>query len=1027
MATVPEGLTDAQREAATHPDSPLLVRGGPGTGKTRALRARFTRLVGDGTAPESIVVLAATPVAASRLSAALEDELGRGWGELATHTAPMFSAALLHAEAALDPFAVAASRADRLAVLLAHIDDLPLRHHDLGSRPAEVLGSIIARIDRLKANRRTAGDYAAWARGLQDLAARARESELAAIYGAHDALLAEAGLLDDGDLVAAATRLLDDRPPVRERFSAALVDDYHELTPAVDALLRALGEDRLSAFGGDGLAVSPLRAPGAPGALDALAARHPGAAVVHLRRAWRAPRRVLRAAGAVLGDAPDPDVGEREGEVTCWRTPGEHAQARAVAADVERLVVRERCDPVDVLVLVDSVRHDGAAVAAALQARALPCRLVGPGALFDQSAVRDALAWLRLLRDPADAGAVARALARPPIKLGSAELARVTQLARRRKLDLVAALPLALESPAVPPEGRERVHRFLALHRAALQGFDTLRPDLYVDQLVERLGLRRELLLSASGEVAARLAGLGRLAELAGAYARRAPRGSPRAFARWIAAVAEAGLDAEEAGAPPGPRALIIASLDAARDLEADHVYLLGLDARALPGRRPGSAEDGLLAPAGTDLDAVHAARAGRRLGVAIARARRRVVLSYAVRDVAQTPRAPSALAEAAREAAGCSWQTPVEDPLTAGEGLHAAFRALREEVLDDVGRVARRLGELRFDTELDVSHAVARYLELLKVAALIDRASDAGAEEALAELNARLARAATAEQREILETSPLDERLRDTERHDALLADARAARAESSLAPFLPRRGDGLALSASDIETYRACPLRYKFARVLRLPSEPTLGQRFGILIHQVLERYHAEGQEAGADLQRLLDAGWRRGGFGDSEPERQLRVKARAALQRYGARFAAQAAEPVFFERAFSFRLHGNLVRGRVDRVDQLADGAYELIDYKTGRPRSAAALREDVQLSLYALGAREAWRIDAPRLAYHYVLDDCKVPVPAEAADGAWVTGVVCEVAEGIAAQAFEPTPSFQTCSACEYRIACPAVER
>src|SRR6185295_517609 len=90
--------------------------------------------------------------------------------------------------------------------------------------------------------------------------------------------------------------------------------------------------------------------------------------------------------------------------------------------------------------------------------------------------------------------------------------------------------------------------------------------------------------------------------------------------------------------------------------------------------------------------------------------------------------------------------------------------------------------------------------------------------------------------------------------------------------------RAAALMLSASDIETYRSCPLRYKFARVLRVPQEPTLNQRFGILVHQVLERFHATGASArrpgGADeLLGLLDAGWRRGGFGDSDQERQLR----------------------------------------------------------------------------------------------------------------------------------------------------------
>src|SRR5581483_4501063 len=79
------------------------------------------------------------------------------------------------------------------------------------------------------------------------------------------------------------------------------------------------------------------------------------------------------------------------------------------------------------------------------------------------------------------------------------------------------------------------------------------------------------------------------------------------------------------------------------------------------------------------------------------------------------------------------------------------------------------------------------------------------------------------------------------------------ASRREPSLEQFIPRRGDGLALSASDIDLYRTCPLKYKFARVFAIPREPTINQRFGILIHQVRERFHTEALRANA----LGDAG--------------------------------------------------------------------------------------------------------------------------------------------------------------------------
>jgi DNA helicase-2/ATP-dependent DNA helicase PcrA len=285
-----------------------------------------------------------------------------------------------------------------------------------------------------------------------------------------------------------------------------------------------------------------------------------------------------------------------------------------------------------------------------------------------------------------------------------------------------------------------------------------------------------------------------------------------------------------------------------------------------------------------------------------------------------------------------------------------------------------------------------------------------------------------TSEQREIFETSALDEYLLDAERDARRRAAAVAARDEPSLEAFLPRRGDGLMLSASDVDTYRICPLRYKFARVFRIPSEPTLHQRFGILVHQVLERFHAGGgTRTLAELLGLLDAGWRRGGFADSEQERQLRDKAAAALRRYFERFQSEAGEPVWFERPFSFHLGPHLVSGRVDRVDRLPDGSYELIDYKTGRPKTPAQLRDDVQLSLYAVGAREAWSLEAAAQAYYYVLDDAKVPVERDAQARDWITDTVLEVAEGILAQGFEPTPSYAACSTCDFRIICPAAER
>ena len=134
----------------------------------------------------------------------------------------------------------------------------------------------------------------------------------------------------------------------------------------------------------------------------------------------------------------------------------------------------------------------------------------------------------------------------------------------------------------------------------------------------------------------------------------------------------------------------------------------------------------------------------------------------------------------------------------------------------------------------------------------------------------------------------------------------------------------------------------------------------------------------------------------------------------------------EPVWLERKFDIRIGTHQVRGRVDRVDRLPDGSYELIDYKTGLRKSEAELENDLQLALYRLAASEAWKIEAATGSYYYVLDADKVAAPTKPDDAERVERTVLQVAEGALSQDFEPRPSPKVCSWCDYRLICPAAE-
>jgi superfamily I DNA/RNA helicase/RecB family exonuclease len=1029
MPVALDGLNRAQEAAVTHSDGPLVVVAGAGTGKTQTVARRFAWLVDEGLAAERILALTFSAAAAVELRERVEALLESPYEELHVETFRSFSLRLLQdeaLEAGVDPFLTPVTPADRLALLLERIDDLSLRAHEIRGNPAPLLASFVSRIDRLKSEMVSSADYKAYAersatRATTD-AERAqadREREFARLYADHDRLLAERGALDFGDLVLRAFQLLHERPHVRERvarrFKHLLVDEYQETTFAEGMLLRLLIEDhqQVTVVGSDARFLEEL----------------PGASVVRLERSCRSGRRILDVAAAVL---PGRLTGVSGGRVRFWRARSERAQAQAVAAEAEQLIANGVA-PERIAVLVSSVKREGAVIASALEERAVPARTCGAAAYFQRAEVRDVLAWLRALADPNDSGAVVRALSRPPVELRSVDVARLTQLARRRKLDMPAAVAAALEGPQLSEEGRDRARVFLRLYRSASNAFEDRRPDAFVLRLIERIGLRRQQVFATHADTAERLRNIAKLSELATAYMRREPHATARDFTRYVAAVAESGLREEEATGTPTAPAVQVMTMGASRGLEFDHVFILGLSAAQMPGTYRPEADAvprelmkrGQPGAVGRE---AHEAEMRKLLHLAMTRARKGVVLAWAESDQQGANARPSPFYEEAMAAGGVEEEIFEEELFGPAEGLHSTFRIMRDELLDTVAQMGGRLGEMRLDTYLDVDQAVSRYLELIKVAALIERAKEGQSlEAALPALNEILLQCATPEQREILEQSALDNWLRDTDRDPAERPSAAQNGAEPSLDPFIPRRGRGLMLSASDIDTYRICPLKYKFARVFRIPQEPTIHQRFGIVLHQVLERFHSQGGGSLESLMELFHASWRRSGFGDSDDELQFRDRAVAALESYWRGDQESDSRAVWFERSFAFKIGPHLLRGRVDRVDRHPDGTYELIDYKTGRAKTEEELREDVQLSVYQMGARESWGLETSAQSYFYVLTGEKVPVEHSEEELERVRSTVAEIAGGILKQRFEPTPSPDVCRFCDYRIICPAAEK
>ncbi|HYP54857.1 MAG TPA: UvrD-helicase domain-containing protein [Solirubrobacterales bacterium] len=287
-------LADSQRRAVEHRAGPMLLVGEPGTGKTEALARRLAGLTADGVAPERVLVFASSRAGTKslrrRAEALLEppyEELWIGsWDELCERLLREHSTA-----AGLDPFFDVLGPAERLAMLLDRLDELPLRAHEIRGNPAGLLARLLERIDSLKAG------------------ADPPDEELRELVAAHDRILAAAGSLDRGDVFLTLNKLLAERPDVRagiaSRFEHLMADELEDTMPAQRAILASLAADN-------------------PNHLYALQAEsevagwyrsaHPDGDAIVLERRFREP------------------------SLRFWRCANERAQAQAIAREAEHLI-----------------------------------------------------------------------------------------------------------------------------------------------------------------------------------------------------------------------------------------------------------------------------------------------------------------------------------------------------------------------------------------------------------------------------------------------------------------------------------------------------------------------------------------------------------------------------------------------------------------------------------------------------------------------------------------------------------------
>ena len=141
----------------------------------------------------------------------------------------------------------------------------------------------------------------------------------------------------------------------------------------------------------------------------------------------------------------------------------------------------------------------------------------------------------------------------------------------------------------------------------------------------------------------------------------------------------------------------------------------------------------------------------------------------------------------------------------------------------------------------------------------------------------------------------------------------------------------------------------------------------------------------------------------------------------------YSAAPADVLYQEKTFELPLEHNIVvTGRMDQVNRLGTDTVEIIDYKTGKPRDAKKAADDLQLSIYALAAREVFDLVPARLVFHNLVNNEAVETSRDAKALAAAKQKISETADRIRAGDFPAAPGF-SCGYCDFKPLCPAHEQ
>jgi DNA helicase-2/ATP-dependent DNA helicase PcrA len=1028
-------LNSEQQKAATHDAGPLLIVAGAGTGKTTVLIERLNYLIKNNLArPEEILIVTFTEKSAAEMEERADKILPYGYVDLWINTFHGFCERILRdhgLDIGLSPAFKLLSQTEQWILIKKNLDKFNLDYYRPLGNPIKFIHELIKHFSRLKDENISPAEYLEYAgeleqdgdsmmsgeiisnlpAGRQGIKSQisnkrtakkktkdeteddgaiesARINELANAYHTYNQLLLDNGFMDFGDLICYTLKLFSERPNIlkfyREKFKYIMVDEFQDTNWAQYELIKMLAapQNNLAVVGDDQQAIYKFRGASLSNILQ-FKDDFPAAKEIVLIDNYRSGQKILDASYSLIQhnnpntleiklgiDKKLKSAKEEFGVIEHLHFKTEEEETIGVVEKIRELKIKYQIENIKSpdwsdFAILTRANDTADKFSAELTRRGIPNQFMSSRGLYYKPMILDCLAYLKLLDNYHESSALFRVLNMEVFKVSHADIINLSQFARRKVWSLYEAMNNINAVPNISPEGSVNINKLSVLikkHSLLAQQVKTSKVFLdFINDSGMLAGLdydKNQITFDYLNQFYQKI--------------KKFEANDPALKLKDFMTMMEMEMEAGETGSLKlsfeDADTVKIMTVHAAKGLEFKYVFIVNLVDKKFPSISRSekiSIPDALVREKLPETGDEHIEEERRLFYVAMTRARDGLFLT------------------SANDYGGARDKKP-------------------SKFLEEVG------GELKVKSHCpEYSHG-----EKLKV-------WEGKEEYQISNLKSQISRSNTL--------------VRD------LSEVGQQQKVFQELKYQLPSK-----FSFSQLEAFSNCPLQYKFSFILKVPVEEKVNFIFGRVIHSGLRDFllptlggegggqknlfgNTNGQATPAignldSLIKIYDSHWQNDWYNNKEEREAYYKKGKELLKSFHQDLVENGTPKVWaLEKDFNVKIGDYFLKGKIDRMDKMADGSYELIDYKTGKPKEKLEFQDKRQLIIYKIAVEEAMGLKANRLTFYYLENGAKVSFEAKEKEIEKVKTQILEEIEEIKQGNFIPNPGM-LCAYCDFRSIC-----